>query len=188
MTSSSPSTGEQRTLHHARAAKDVLGDYEVTRAAGLSAEEAARRLERFGRNELPAPKRRGPLLRFLLQFHNVLIYVLVAAGIVTALLGHWIDSGVIFGVVLINAIIGFIQEGKAEEALDAIRKMLSLRAQVMRDGHRTDIRAEEVVPGRHRFSRLGRQGSGRPQAGRGAQPAGRGSGTHGRIGAGGKER
>ncbi|HRP74457.1 MAG TPA: cation-transporting P-type ATPase [Rhodocyclaceae bacterium] len=147
MTASSPSDEQQRASHHARSAKEVLADFDVTRAAGLSAEEAAARLERFGRNALPAPRRRGPFLRFLLQFHNVLIYVLVAAGVVTALLGHWIDSGVIFGVVLINAIIGFIQEGKAEQALDAIRKMLSLRAQVVRGGHRKEIPAEEVVPG-----------------------------------------
>lgn len=132
---------------HARAADDVLEALGVTRAKGLSGDEAALRLEKHGRNELPAPKRRSALQRFLLQFHNVLIYVLVAAGVVTLWLGHWIDSGVIFGVVLINAIIGFIQEGKAEQALDAIRKMLSLNAQVLRDGHRRELQAEELVPG-----------------------------------------
>ncbi len=147
MTDPYSSDGQESRPHHARPAKDVLRELEVTRAAGLSAVEAAHRLKRHGRNELPAPKRRGPLVRFLLQFHNVLIYVLIAAGVVTALLGHWIDSGVIFGVVVINAIIGFIQEGKAEQALDAIRKMLSLRAQVLRDGHRKAIPAEDVVPG-----------------------------------------
>lgn len=132
---------------HARDSADILSDLEANRQQGLTSEVVAKRLEHYGRNELPAPKRRGPLQRFLLQFHNVLIYVLVAAGVVTLLLGHWIDSGVIFGVVVVNAIIGFVQEGKAEQALDAIRKMLSLNAQVLRDGHRTEVSAEELVPG-----------------------------------------
>ncbi len=114
---------------------------------GLDAPEAARRFALHGPNRLPPPRRNGPVRRFLLQFHNVLIYVLLAAGAVTALLGHWIDSGVIFGVVAINAIIGFIQEGKAEEALAAIRKMLSPSAVVLRDGMRRGLPAEELVPG-----------------------------------------
>ncbi len=86
-------------------------------------------------------------MRFLAQFHNLLIYVLIAAGIVTSLLNHWIDSGVIFGVVIINALIGFIQEGKAERALDAIRNMLSHKAMVKRDGRFISLLAEELVPG-----------------------------------------
>jgi magnesium-transporting ATPase (P-type) len=86
-------------------------------------------------------------VRFALQFHNVLIYVLLGAGAITAALGHWVDSGVIFGVVLIKAIIGFVQEGKAEEAIAAIRKMLSLNARVLHHGRRHAIPAQEVVPG-----------------------------------------
>ena len=114
---------------------------------GLSHDEAARRLARHGPNRLTPPKRRGPLLRFLLQFHNVLIYVLLAASVVTALLAHWVDTGVIVGVVVINAIIGFIQEGKAEKAMDAIRRMLSPEATVLRGGKREVIAAEALVPG-----------------------------------------
>jgi magnesium-transporting ATPase (P-type) len=132
---------------HAQAAADVMHAQGVVRRDGLREAEAAARRARHGANVLPQPVRRGPLQRFLLQFHNVLIYVLLAAGAVTALLGHWIDSGVIFGVVVINAIIGFIQEGKAEKALDAIRDMLSPHAQVLRDGQRREIAAEELVPG-----------------------------------------
>ncbi len=114
---------------------------------GLTTAEAEERLERLGANRLPPPERDGPVKRFLLQFHNVLIYILILAGIVTALLGHWLDSAVIFGVVVINAVIGFIQEGKAEKALDAIRGMLSPKAMVVRDGERMTVDAETVVPG-----------------------------------------
>ena len=117
-------------------------------ATGLGDSEAARRLARFGPNRLSPPARRGPLMRFLLQFHNVLIYVLVVAGAITALLGEWVESGVIAGVVLINAIIGFVQEGKAERALEAIRDMLSLEARVVRGGgRRRTLPAADLVPG-----------------------------------------
>ncbi|HEY6094720.1 MAG TPA: HAD-IC family P-type ATPase, partial [Gallionellaceae bacterium] len=116
-------------------------------AQGLEHAEAARRLAKHGPNRLPPARRRGPLLRFLLQFHNVLIYVLLGSAAVTALLAHWVDTGVIVGVVVINAIIGFIQEGKAEKAMDAIRRMLSPEATVLRAGSRSVIPAEALVPG-----------------------------------------
>ncbi|MEJ5211562.1 MAG: HAD-IC family P-type ATPase, partial [Burkholderiales bacterium] len=131
---------------HALPADAVLARL-LTRREGLSNEEAAARRARFGPNALPAPKKRGPLLRFLLQFHNVLIYVLLASALVTAFMGHWVDTGVILGVVVINALIGFIQEGKAEAALDAIRGLLSPHAQVLRDGRRQEMDAAELVPG-----------------------------------------
>lgn len=114
---------------------------------GLSHAEATRRLALHGPNNLPPPRRRGPVLRFLLQFHNVLIYVLVASAAVTALLAHWTDSGVIAGVVVVNAIVGFIQEGKAERAMEAIRRMLPVEATVLREGKRETIAAEMLVPG-----------------------------------------
>lgn len=114
---------------------------------GLSQSEALHRLQEYGLNCIQSEKKKGPLARFLAQFHNVLIYVLIGAGFVTALLEHWVDSGVIFGVVIINAIIGFIQEGKAEKALDAIRKMLSQQAMVKREGKFISLPAEELVPG-----------------------------------------
>lgn len=118
-----------------------------TSEEGLSQKEAISRLSKYGQNCLPEPKTRGPLLRFLYQFHNVLIYVLMIAGAVTAMLEHWVDASVIFGVVILNALIGFVQEGKAENALKAIRQMLSPHAMVIRDGRRTTISAEELVPG-----------------------------------------
>ncbi|MGJ0453856.1 MAG: HAD-IC family P-type ATPase [Methylocystis sp.] len=127
----------------ADAALERLG---VTRL-GLSEAEAERRLAVHGPNRLPAGRRRSPLMRFALQFHNVLIYVLLAAAFVTALMQHWIDTAVIVAVVVINAIIGFIQEGKAEEAMEAVRNMLSLHATVIRDGRRVVIDASAVAPG-----------------------------------------
>jgi len=114
---------------------------------GLSEEQVAEQRQRYGENRLPEPKKRGPLLRFLLQFHNVLIYVLMAAGGVTVLLQHWVDAAVIFGVVIINALIGFIQEGRAEQAMNSIRSMLRTRARVRRDGEMQEIDAEALVPG-----------------------------------------
>ena len=114
---------------------------------GLDQDEATRRLEQYGPNRLPPPKRRGPLLRFLSQFNNVLIYVLLSAALVTGLLAHWVDTGVILAVVLINALVGYVQEGKAEKALDAIRDLLSPQATVLRNRHQRVIPAEQLVPG-----------------------------------------
>ena len=118
-----------------------------TGPAGLSETEAVRRLDEHGFNRLAPPKRQGPLLRFVMQFHNILLYVMLGAALITAMLGHWIDTGVLLGAVLVNVIMGFIQEGKAETALDSIRTLLSARATVLRDGIRRDIDAAELVPG-----------------------------------------
>ncbi len=131
---------------HSLPEEDVLNVLAAGRA-GLSPQEVEKRLAEYGPNRLTPPKRRGPLLRFLLQFHNVLIYVLLASAAVTAQLAHWVDTSVIVGVVVINAIIGFIQEGRAEKAMDAIRRMLSPEATVLRDGRRLVIAGEALVPG-----------------------------------------
>jgi len=114
---------------------------------GLSREEAARRLKQFGPNALPEPPRRSALLRFLAQFNNVLIYFLLAAAVAAAILAHYIDAFVIVAVVTANAIVGFMQENKAERALSAIRDMISPHASVWRDGTRTTIAVAELVPG-----------------------------------------
>ncbi|TVQ35504.1 MAG: HAD family hydrolase [Wenzhouxiangella sp.] len=114
---------------------------------GLSDQEVARRLEIHGANSLPRPPKPPALLRFLAQFHNVLIYVLMAAGVIAALLGEWIDTAVILAVVLINAVIGFVQEGKAERAMEAIGDMLAPKARVRRDGRWQEIDSENLVPG-----------------------------------------
>lgn len=114
---------------------------------GLDEAVAQQRLEQYGANRLAPPRRKGPLVRLLLQFHNILLYVMMGAALITALLGHWVDTGVLLAAVMINAIIGFIQEGKAEAALDAIRAMLSTHATVIRNGNRQEIDAADLVPG-----------------------------------------
>ena len=114
---------------------------------GLDAAEAERRLATHGPNRLPARRIKGPLSRFLAQFNNLLIVLLMAAAAVAALLGHWLDAQVILLVVLVNAVLGFVQEGRAEKALDAIRELLSLQASVLRDGRRIGVPAERLVPG-----------------------------------------
>jgi magnesium-transporting ATPase (P-type) len=142
-----PSDADFRVEHpHTRPPAEVLSALQ-SRPDGLSAEEARRRLEAVGPNRLPAPARESWLRRFFKHFHNLLIYVLIAAGAVTAALGHWIDTGVILAVVLVNAVIGFIQEGKAEQALEGIRRMLSPHARVRRDGEWLDADAADLVPG-----------------------------------------
>lgn len=118
-----------------------------TRVEGLDATEAARRLATWGPNRLPRGRPRGPLRRFAEQFHNLFIYVLMAAGVVAAALDHTVDALVIFAVVIANAVIGFIQEGRAEKALEAIRGLIDPRASVIRDGHRQTVPADQVVPG-----------------------------------------
>ncbi|MBB1093419.1 cation-transporting P-type ATPase [Rhodopseudomonas palustris] len=116
-------------------------------ADGLTEDEASRRLVTFGFNRLPTKAERSALLRFALQFHNLLIYVLLAAGVLAGAIGHVTDAMVIVGVVLINAVIGFVQEGKAEKALEAIHKMIEPHASVLRDGRRVTIAADHVAPG-----------------------------------------
>lgn len=131
---------------HALSTDAVLAQLQST-AAGLSSGEARERLQQQGPNALPAAASRSMLARFLSQFNNLLIYVLLGSAVVTALLQHWVDTGVILAVVLINAVFGFVQEGRAEKALDAVKAMVSSRANVLRDGLRMAVPAEELVAG-----------------------------------------
>jgi len=135
------------TSHHLLPAHEVVLLLETDATKGLSAEEAARRLERFGPNVLPKFRRHGALIRFLFQFHHPLIYVLLAATVITALLGEWVDAGVIFGVVFVNAVVGFIQESRAEAALDALASMMKTEARVRRDGQTIRVPSGGIVPG-----------------------------------------
>lgn len=127
--------------------KEVIRKLESDSENGLSEKEIQKRLKDYGLNKMPTAKKKHPLIKFLLQFHNTLIYILIVAAVITALMDHWIDTWVIAAVVIINAMIGFVQEGKAEQALDNIKNMLSLRATVIREGKQQHIGAEELVPG-----------------------------------------
>jgi P-type Ca2+ transporter type 2C len=132
---------------HSTDAAVVINELDTDQSNGLTGEQASSRLGEYGPNKLPEGKKRSVWMRLLAQFHNVLIYVLLAAAVITSLMEHWIDTGVILAVIIINAVIGFVQEGKAEKALESIRKMLSLEAVVVRDGSKQTINAEELVPG-----------------------------------------
>lgn len=136
------------TLIHAHATPtaDCLAALDAT-PDGMTSSEAADRLARHGPNRLAEVRGQGSVLRFLLQFHNVLIYVLLGAAAVTAALQHWVDTGVILAVVLANAVIGFVQEGRAETAMAAIRNMLAPKAAALRDGQRVTLDGADLVPG-----------------------------------------
>jgi len=116
-------------------------------ANGLSTEEASHRLEIYGLNEIALFKQPSVIMRFLRQFNNVIIYVLLVASITAMFLDHWIDSIVILCVVILNAIFGFIQEGKAEKAIEAIRQMLAPNANIIRQGRHMKVLANTLVIG-----------------------------------------
>ncbi|HKM74723.1 MAG TPA: HAD-IC family P-type ATPase, partial [Stellaceae bacterium] len=132
---------------HAVPADQVISRLKTDPATGLDANEASQRLAKYGPNRLPEGKQRGPLIRFLDQLNNILVYVLLGAGFVKLMVGLWLDAAVILGVVILNALLGFIQEGKAEKALDSIRNMLSAEARTIRSRDTRLIPAEELVPG-----------------------------------------
>lgn len=118
-----------------------------TQPEGLNQAEAADRLQKLGPNALPQKKGKPAWLRFLAHFNDVLIYILLAAAVMTAVMGHWVDTAVILGVTVINALIGYIQESNAEKSLQSIRNMLSSDAQVIRDGKHATIPTTDLVPG-----------------------------------------
>ena len=139
--------GPKAVAWHAIPADQVASRLKTDPAAGLDAIDASQRLAQYGPNRLPEGKQRGPLMRFLAQLNNILVYVLLAAGFVKLMVGLWLDAAVILGVVIINALLGFFQEGKAEKALDSIRNMLSAEARAIRGRETRMISAEELVPG-----------------------------------------
>ncbi|UYV17609.1 HAD-IC family P-type ATPase [Halomonas qaidamensis] len=131
---------------HSASADQAL-EWQSTSVDGLSSTEAQTRLQRYGPNKLQQAQGRPWYRRLLDQLNNILILILLVAAVASFLLGHTIDAAAIVAVVAIIALIGFIQEGKAEQALDSIRNMLSPQANVLRDGKRSTIPAEELVPG-----------------------------------------
>jgi len=140
------SDGEQRAWHELPAG-EVGEILQCDPAVGLGAEEVEERLRECGRNVMTGQKGVGEWMRFLLQFHQALIYILLAATGITVALGEWVDASVIFGVVLVNALIGYLQEAKAEKAIDALARMVVTEATVRRGGEKLRISSEDLVPG-----------------------------------------
>ena len=139
--------GRDSALWHAMTADEVVKRLNTSIEKGLDAGEASSRLQKYGPNRLPEGKKRGPFMRFLSQFNNILVYVLLGAGFTKLMLNLWVDAAIIFGVVILNALLGFIQEGRAEKALDSIRNMLSAEARTVRGGETRMIAADQLVPG-----------------------------------------
>lgn len=141
-----PGQTVQERLPYTLSSQEVLADLDA-QADGLTADDASRRLEASGPNRLPAPPKTSAIRRLLGHFDDILIYILLASAVLKAILGDWIDFSVILAVAVINAAVGFLQEGQAEKALDGIRTMLSLDAQARRDGEWKVVDSEELVPG-----------------------------------------
>ncbi len=119
----------------------------VSTAEGISRAESTARLQQYGENALPQKPGKPAWLRFLAHFNDVLIYVLLAAAVLMAVMGHWVDTLVILGVAVINSLIGYIQESNAEKSLQSIRNMLSSEAVVVRQGNHETIPTTALVPG-----------------------------------------
>ena len=173
--------GPEAVAWHAVPADEVIDRLKTDPAKGLDAGAASQRLVQYGPNRLPEGKKRGPLVRFLAQLNNVLVFVLLGAGFVKLMVGLWLDAAVILGVVILNALLGFIQEGKAEKALDSIRNMLSAEARTIRSGETRLISAEDTRPRRRCAARIGRSHPCRSSPRRREEPADRRGRTDRRV-------
>ena len=132
---------------HQLPASEVTQFLDVNLSTGLSADEVRRRQKEHGPNRVTARRGTPTWLKFLKQCNQPLVYILLVAAGVTAFLGEWVDSSVIFGVVFINAIVGFLQEAKAEKAIEALAKMVATETTVLRDGRKLRVHSEQLVPG-----------------------------------------
>jgi len=132
--------------------EQVMQDF-GTSAQGLSDAEAKKRLAEYGKNELDEGKKKSMLQKFFEQFKDLMILVLLAAAAISAIVpnadGHreWVDATIILAVVIINAIMGVIQEAKAEQAIEALKEMSTPNANILRDGHSLTVSSDELVPG-----------------------------------------
>ena len=141
--SSAGSTNET-VAWHALATEEVVTRLAARLDTGLDSAEAASRLQKHGPNKLPLGKKQSAFMRFLQQFNNVLVYVLIGAGVLKLALGLWLDASIILAVVFLNSLLGFLQEGKAAEALESISRMLSAEARTLRDGEPRMIAADTL--------------------------------------------
>ena len=137
----------QKSDWHSQSVEALTTSLHVDFQLGLSEAEAQRRFDQYGSNRLTPRRGKSPLRLLLEQFHQPLVYILLVAAAVTAFLQEWVDSSVILGVVLVNAMIGFVQEANALKAIDALSRVLSVSATVLRDGQRRTILANELTPG-----------------------------------------
>ncbi len=131
---------------HAREIREIFLEFKTTER-GLSFDEAKKRLEKHGPNKLPEEKRLSAGQIFFNQFKNSLVYILLAAAVITIVLGEFVDAGVILAAVFLNVLIGFTQERRAEKTIEKLKEVIDHRAKVVRDGTEKEIGAEEVVPG-----------------------------------------
>ena len=132
---------------HSLEIQNIIDLFESDARSGLNTLDIKHKEEFFGKNKLEQKEQDSNLKKFFLQFHNALIYILLGSSIITAFLQEWVDSGVIFGVVIINVIIGYMQEIKAEEAINSLKEMMQTQAVVIRDGKKTTIASTNLVPG-----------------------------------------
>ncbi|MEJ2097691.1 MAG: HAD-IC family P-type ATPase, partial [Deltaproteobacteria bacterium] len=137
----------EKTSWHSLTSTDVVSVFESHESRGLSEQAATDRAAQFGPNELTRTKGQGPVIRFLLQFKQPLVIILLAATLITLFLAEYIDAGVIFAVVMVNAIIGFVQEAKAMKAIEALSRAMTSEATIIRDGRKIRIAAVQLVPG-----------------------------------------
>ena len=132
---------------HALSATDVLQQLETPEETGLTVDEVKARQEKYGLNELIEKKRTTFWEMLFAQLNNFVVILLIVASVISALLGDYIEAGAILTIVVLNAILGIVQESRAEEALAALKKLAAPEAQVLRDGHRVSVPAAQLVPG-----------------------------------------
>ncbi|MGR8931967.1 MAG: cation-transporting P-type ATPase [Gammaproteobacteria bacterium] len=140
-------TTQAKIIWHEKSSNELLEQFRTTVDWGLSDDEANARLKKYGQNCLTPRRSKSPLRLFLSQFHQPLVYILLISGAITAFLQEWVDSSVIFGVTLVNALIGFVQEANALRAISALTKELNVNSTVLRNGQKQIVPAPELVPG-----------------------------------------
>ena len=134
-------------MWYKKSKNEILKELDVDEKNGLSSNEALRRLEKYGKNKLETKKKKTLFKQFLSQLKDVMIYILIIAAIISAFLGEISDALIILLVIVINAVIGVVQESKAEKALDALKELSTPKALVKRDGSLKEILSEDIVPG-----------------------------------------
>ena len=134
-------------MWYKKSKNEILKELDVDEKNGLSSNEALRRLEKYGKNKLVTKKKKTLFKQFLSQLKDVMIYILIIAAIISAFLGEISDALIILLVIVINAVIGVVQESKAEKALDALKELSTPKALVKRDGSLKEILSEDIVPG-----------------------------------------